>query len=101
MRKSLIFAFCLFLAGACSIMNIIPEIQFQKEAVVITEQILEGDKNAVKGIGFQVNVQEGFLFWNTQYHIGESDGEDGSAAVGEGAGSAGADTCETEFTFSP
>lgn len=116
MRKSLIFAFCLFLAGAYSIMNIIPEIQFQKEAVVITEQILEGDKNAAQGIGFQVSAQDGCLFWNTQYHIGESDGEDGSAAVGEGAGSAdgesgssvggegggavGADTCETEFTFS-
>ncbi len=124
MRKSLIFAFCLFLAGACSIMNIIPEIQSQKEAVVITEQILEGDKNAAKGIGFQVSAQDGCLFWNTQYHIGESDGEDGSAAGGEGAGptdgeggssaggeeggaadgesagAAAADTCETEFTFS-
>ena len=73
MRKALI-AFCLLFALAVGGMTAIhAEVNEVRDQVVITEEIIYGDKAAAEGLTIlaQAALENGHLNWNTTYTIGE------------------------------
>ena len=73
MRKALI-AFCLLFALAVGGMIAIhAEVNEVRDQVVITEEIIYGDKAAAEGLTIlaQAALENGHLNWDTTYTIGE------------------------------
>ena len=73
MRKALI-AFCLLVALAVGgIIAIHADVNEVRDQVVITEEVLYGDKSAAEGLTIlaEAELNDGVLNWNTTYTIGE------------------------------
>ena len=73
MRKALI-AFCLLFALAVGGMIAIhADVNEVRDQVVITEEVLYGDKSAAEGLTIlaEAELNDGVLNWNTTYTIGE------------------------------
>lgn len=71
MKKSLIIAGCFFLLAVITLPVSAYYVNQGKSAVVITQEVIEGNPEAASGIVLQMeNTWDNHLFWETEYVIG-------------------------------
>lgn len=72
MRKSLTFVLLLLLVATGSFGYIHGSVDASKDAVVIDETVLYGDKSMAEGLVVDISVDcDNRLFWDTRYTVGE------------------------------
>lgn len=72
MRKSLILSLLLLILAASSFDYIHTSVDASKDAVVIDETVLYGDKSIAEGIAVDLSTHCDYrLFWDTRYTVGE------------------------------
>ena len=73
MRKALIAFVLMFVLAVGGIIAIHAEVNEVRDQVVITEEVIYGDKTAAEGLTIlvQTAMDKGVLYWDTVYTIGE------------------------------